>query len=180
MSALLDGILQDSPAAFMDSVRERFAVVRFPIFAGLLDSVELIQCVVDIVFVHDVRDKIERVRLPVNFNICMAERVIIIGACAAFDSKNFMGFAVGFAWQIEHCTGIKAGLDAGIDHIAYGRLCSLLILRHVPDVDACLVGILNVADLQDTDTLLLHVNDGTAQVHTDFVRIHNGATVILR
>ncbi|MCF7628289.1 hypothetical protein L3K73_14130 [Holdemanella sp. SCCA2] len=38
-----------------------------------------------------------------------------------------------------------------------------------PDVDVCLVGILNVADLQDTDTLLLHVNDGTAQVHTDFV-----------
>lgn len=41
ISALLDGILQDSPATFVDSVRERFAVVRFPIFAGLLDSVEL-------------------------------------------------------------------------------------------------------------------------------------------
>ena len=33
MPALLDGILQDSPAAFMDSVRERFAVVQ-PIAAS--------------------------------------------------------------------------------------------------------------------------------------------------
>ena len=169
MSALLDGILQDSPTTFVNGIIQRFVAIRLPILACLLNSIKLIQRIINIVFEKNIVNKIDRIILAVDFHFCITERVIIIGACAAFDSKNFMGFAVGFAWQIEHCTEIKAGLNAGIDHIAYGRLCSLLIFRHVPDVDACLVGILNVADLQDTDTLLLHVNDGTAQVHTDFV-----------
>lgn len=108
MSALLDGILQDSPTTFVNGIIQRFVAIRLPILACLLNSIKLIQRIINIVFEKNIVNKIDRIILAVDFHFCITERVIIIGACAAFDSKNFMGFAVGFAWQIEHCTGIKA------------------------------------------------------------------------
>lgn len=59
MSTLLDGILQDSPTTFVNGIIQRFVAIRLPILACLLNSIKLIQRIINIVFEKNIVNKID-------------------------------------------------------------------------------------------------------------------------
>ena len=164
----------------MYGIIQRFVAIRLPILACLLNSIKLIQRIINIVFEKNIVNKIDRIILAVDFHFCITETVVITRHCCTGDIENFVRFLVYLARQLECCSGLEVRKDDCFLNIVVGAFRRLDEFRHRQHINTLSSVAHGRINLHDCITIMLQLSDSTAQVHTDFVRIHNGATVILR